>query len=422
MGTKLFKKWIRFIVTRGLMLIPKQVRHQMFRNMVNVPDFCESKDFVVKVAETRQELEQAFGLLHDCYVGQGLMHPHDSNLRCNAFTLLPETTTIVVMYKNEVVGTVALIKDSPLGIPSDKEFSSENHDLRRSQRRLIEVSAFAVKKSFRQKGHAVSLMLMKYLYNYSQLMDGNCLVCTVHPRAQDFYEALWLFKRRGPVVKYEMVNKAAAVHMHLDLNEEMKEKCILSYASDQLQRNLARWVLAVDTKYLYPVHRFGQVLDPVFNPQLLEYFFVRKTDVFSTLSDRERRIFAEIYQHFFGLEAIQDLALPNHGLREFRVPVSTSAGVSAGEHRIVTKVMNLTAEGAFISFQDIEGFKSGDKVFLSFKLGERNFKVSGHLTWMNVGQTPHLPLGFGVKFGSRQNDLVNELKGFTYSRPKALPA
>ena len=62
---------------------PRPVRFAIFRSFVEC-DPAPDKRLVLKIAETREELEACFKLLHDAYVSSGFMKPAASGLRVKA--------------------------------------------------------------------------------------------------------------------------------------------------------------------------------------------------------------------------------------------------------------------------------------------------------------------------------------------------
>ena len=197
----------RTLVMKLLKYLPQFLRLKLIRRNIHIPD--APQDFQVCIATTEIELEKSYSLLHDCYVGNKLMAPDASGLRCNFYSFLPFTTTIVAKIGNNVVGTVSLIKDSSSGLPSDKNFKYENDLLRIKNKKLVEVSSLAIDPQYRKKAHIVSLFLMKYLQHYcTHHMGVTTVTCVVHPRARDFYAAFWGFTSNKKVVKYKFVNNA----------------------------------------------------------------------------------------------------------------------------------------------------------------------------------------------------------------------
>ena len=89
---RLLKTFILRVARRAASLLPRSRRHRAFRALVNC-DPAPDPHLVVKLAETREELEACFRLLHDAYVASGFMRPDPSGMRVTIYHALPTTTT-----------------------------------------------------------------------------------------------------------------------------------------------------------------------------------------------------------------------------------------------------------------------------------------------------------------------------------------
>lgn len=382
-------------------ILPENTRHHIIRKMASVPQQAWDHGYTVEIAHSKEDLEQAYALLHDCYVGTKIMKPNSSKLRCNWYSLLPQTTLVVTKYNNQVVGTVSIIKDSHQGIPSDNEFKIENDNIRRASNSLAEISALAVDKKFRDSNHTVSLLLMKYLFNYCEVyLKTTRLICTVHPRAEDFYRSLWHFERNGKVVQYQFVEGALAVHLSMEISAEKTKKIVSSYRSNDLNKNLALFVLNIDPRFKFPLRKQGQVLDPVMTPELLQYFFTEKTQLLKELSNEKISYFYEMYKQIYSHEAIVALiGRPPEvvHIKAYRVPIEITGIASSKEQTTFVKILDLTPEGCFISLPEQPNLFSNDFI-LQFNLGSKSYQIESRMVWINNGTVLSHPRGIGVQF------------------------
>ena len=70
-----FLKNIIFHAEReALLILPRRKRYRVLRFFADY-DPAPSPRLIFKIAETREELEACFRLLHDVYVSQGFMEP-----------------------------------------------------------------------------------------------------------------------------------------------------------------------------------------------------------------------------------------------------------------------------------------------------------------------------------------------------------
>lgn len=285
--------------------LPRQTRFAIYRSFVEC-DASPSPRLVLKIAETQEELEACFRLLHDAYVGSGFMKPDPSGMRVTLYHALPTTTTLCAKYDGEVVGTLSLIRESLFGFPLQAIFDLKQVRERKGQ--IAEVSALAVHPKFRKTGGTILFPLMKFMYNYcTTFFDTRHLVIAVNPNRIEMYESLLFFERlsENSVDNYDFANGAPAVGATLDL----KTAPILFkqvYGKKTLRRNMHHYFIeAVMPNIVLPTRRYFTTNDPVMTPALLDYFFNQRTQVFAQLDDHKKQLLHAIYN----LEAF-DAVLP----------------------------------------------------------------------------------------------------------------
>ena len=290
---------LRFLVNQTarklFSMLPQKRRHDVYRSLVDCnPD--PNKRLVLKIAESKEELEACFKLLHDAYVSSGFMTPDPSGMRVTIYHALPTTTTLCAKYDDQVVGTLSLIRESAIGFPLQRIFDLTG--VREKEGQIAEVSALAVHPRFRRTGGTILFPLMKFMYEYcTTFFDTRHLVIAVNPRHIEMYESLLFFKRltANVVENYDFVNGAPAVGAALDLKfaPEILRK---AYAGKAPNRNLYHYFIETKLANIQiPHRRFFTTNDPVLTPDLIDYFFNKKTSVFAELSDRKKALLHLIY-------------------------------------------------------------------------------------------------------------------------------
>ncbi|MBI6919178.1 GNAT family N-acetyltransferase [Pseudomonas monteilii] len=174
--------------------------------------------FSFRPVQNLYELEQALRLVNDSYARRGIATVCRAGMRFSPFHLLPGTTTFVALKGDQVVGTVSLIEDSPLGLPLEDVHVNEAVLQRLGGGRLAEVGTLAVCSHYKGKG--VPLMLYNAMFRWA--MDHrrvNSLLIAVHPRAASFYRNVLFFSPIGPVQTYTKLNKALSLPLALNLNQ-----------------------------------------------------------------------------------------------------------------------------------------------------------------------------------------------------------
>lgn len=280
---------------KAFSFFPRSLRFAVYRSFVDC-DPNPDKRLVLKIAETKEELEACFRLLHDAYVGSGFMKPHPSGMRITIYHALPTTTTLCAKFDGEVVGTISLIRESVFGFPLQSIF--DLHEIRETKGRIAEVSALAVHPKFRNTGGSILFPLMKFMYDYcTTFFDTRHLVIAVNPNRIEMYESLLLFERltENEVSNYDFANGAPAVGASVDLHVApgMMKRV---YRGKPARKNLYRYFLRTQlSNIVMPSRRYFTTNDPVMTPELLDYFFNQCTETFQKLNDRERGLLHSIY-------------------------------------------------------------------------------------------------------------------------------
>ncbi|MBR0568036.1 hypothetical protein J5J83_18085 [Azoarcus sp. L1K30] len=290
--------WRKFgsrLLERCSSLLPGRLRFAVYGKLIRC-DAVLSEKLVFKLAETREELEACFHLLHDAYVDAGFMQPDPSAMRVTVYHALPTTSTLLCRYGERVVGTLSLIRESAMGFPMQRIFDLDA--VRRQGGNIAEVSALAIDPRFRSASGKILLPLMKFMYEYAtRQFDTRHLVIAVNPRHVGFYEAVLCFRRlaQRPVAHYDFVNGAPAVGAHLDLSTA---PAVYRRRYDKLPpaKNLFRYFTAtVVPNIRFPEKRFYTTTDPVMTPALIDHFFNIRTRVFAGLRSRELMLLHSIY-------------------------------------------------------------------------------------------------------------------------------
>jgi GNAT superfamily N-acetyltransferase len=289
------RRSVHLLARRALALLPRPWRFALFRAMVDCP-LDPGPGLQLKIADTREELEACFALLHDAYVGEGFMAPDASGLRVTDYHALPTTTTLCAKVDGRVVGTLSLIREGVFGFPMQTAFDLGS--VRAKAGRIAEVSALAVHRDYRGTGGRILFPLMKFMYEYcTTYFDTRHLVIAVNPNKIEMYEALLMFQRlpAAPVERYAFANGAPAVGATLDL-DSAAEAMRAVYAGRPARRNLLAYFVECRLPNLVtPLRRYHTTNDPVMTESLIEYFFVRRTQVYAAMDARRQLLLRSMY-------------------------------------------------------------------------------------------------------------------------------
>ncbi len=142
----------------------------------------------VKIAAGRRQLSEAFRLVYQCYRERGYAARHSSEMLYHPCFGQPSSRTIVATTaSNEVVGTVTVVGDNQYGFQLDPFYRSEIRALKRSGRRLGEVTCLAIKPTNRLRPREVFFALTRYMIHYAYWQKFDDLLISIHPRHHRFY-------------------------------------------------------------------------------------------------------------------------------------------------------------------------------------------------------------------------------------------
>jgi GNAT superfamily N-acetyltransferase len=289
------QKRLRGVLRAAFGMLPTAVRFPVLRSMIDCDPAPDAR-LELKIAETKEELEACFRLLHDAYVSSGFMKPHPSGMRITQYHALPTTTTLCAKYEGRVVGTMSMIREGVFGFPLQAIFDLD--PLRSEGGKIAEISALAVHPDFRKTGGWILFPLMKFMYQYcTKYFDTRHLVIAVNPDKIQLYEALLFFRRmqQKTIEGYDFANGAPAVVASLDLRKAphiFRE----AYKGRSLRKNLYKYFVELTLPNIrLPQRRYHTTNDPVMTPELLDYFFNQQSDLFASLEDRKKSLLWSIY-------------------------------------------------------------------------------------------------------------------------------
>lgn len=409
-------------------MLPKGRRHDIYRSFVDC-DPAPNARLVLKIADTQEELETCFKLLHDAYVSSGFMTPDPSGMRVTIYHALPTTTTLCAKMGDQVIGTLSLIRESAIGFPLQRIFDLS--EVREKAGYIAEVSALAIHPKFRRTGGTILFPLMKFMYEYcTTFFDTRHLVIAVNPRHIEMYESLLFFRRltANVVENYDFVNGAPAVGATIDLKyaPEILRK---AYEKKPLRRNLYHYFLETKLPNIQlPNRRFFTTNDPVLTPELIDYFFNQRTSIFAELSERKKTLLHLIYDLPAyrkvlppTMDAPSDIKSRRH--QRFSVKCPARLVLDSNEQPISLEINDVsrygfhartsrkvpeniflnaiirlgTHETSRLTVQAVQGSDIADKHFCGFRIGEPDLIWRKFVTALYEGHT-HNDLDQATRF------------------------
>ena len=185
-----------------------------------VPHFDKSKQFSCDIAQTGNELNQAFSLVYKEYFRTGYVKKATpSKMLVNIYNLLPTTIVWIVKINYTVVSTLTQIFDSSFGLPLDEVYEKELNELRLEGRRMVEISALAISRKYRWQN--AYMPLFRNMLHDVLSCEVTDLCIAINPKHRTFYKDILLFEDIGGEKYYPKVN-AQSVALRLDLTTAEK--------------------------------------------------------------------------------------------------------------------------------------------------------------------------------------------------------
>lgn len=171
----------------------------------------------VRLADTENARDLATSLINKMYAWRGYGNTHELSAD-------PHRSTLAATVKGEVVATVTVGLDSPIGLLADDIFKEELDALRGSGARLCEFCKLAVDPV------ATSKISLGHLFHQAVIYARDIHHCTdivleVNPRHRRFYQALLGCECHGELKKNRRVNAPAyLLRLEMDYIAEQVRK------------------------------------------------------------------------------------------------------------------------------------------------------------------------------------------------------
>lgn len=329
-----------------LNFMPEAFKFALMRKKVKINHEWPSPSLEIKIADTPEELESAYKLLHDSYVKSGFMNPDPTGMRVLPQHLLPQTTTIVAKWDGKVIGTLSLIRDNPFGLPLEKIFSV--NDRRQNGRRLAEVSSLAVDPKYRGQINRALFPLFRFVYQYARDCFGiHEFVIAVNPSMVDLYLGFMLFEKlKSKSKSYDFVKGAPAVGLYLNF-ETCMERWDATFNHRPMQANFFKYWSEnpEDERNRMPKRSYHSASDPILTPTLLQDFFIDKANLGSKLTYSELQVLLEVYP-FPEFQKIFQPLMAEFARKNVRIETQMKAQIEP--HHTMAEVLNVSKHGLLL--------------------------------------------------------------------------
>lgn len=183
-----------------------------------------TRSFGIRVADTEEGRNRASMLINKMYAWRGYTGTH--RLEDN-----PNQITLSAFDKGEVIGTVTLGVDSPVGILADEVFKDHIDVFRARGAKVCEISKLAFDPTVRSKFALGSLFHILYIYAHHIYQCTDAFI-EINPRHRRYYEHMLGFRTQSGVRLNPRVNAPAhLLWLSLDFMGQQIER--LGGVSDQ---------------------------------------------------------------------------------------------------------------------------------------------------------------------------------------------
>lgn len=215
----------------------------------NIHDIAvDHKIFKIRLADVKGKRSPATMLINKMYSWRG----YDASAALDSH---PNRITLTASHDDQVIGTISLSFDSPIGLLVDELYKAEIDPLRKQGHKLCEFTKLAVDRHIRSKRVLAALYHISYIYARN-IQEHTDLFVEVNPRHVKFYQRMLGFKQHGEEKINPRVN-APAVLLWLELD----------YAHRQIQKFGGAKVASTSEKSLYP-YFFSQAVEDIITERL----------------------------------------------------------------------------------------------------------------------------------------------------------
>jgi hypothetical protein len=168
----------------------------------DIEDVILNQDsFGIRLTDTAEGRNSASMLISKMYAWRGYAGTHQ-------FSDDPNRITLTATEKGEVVGTLTLGIDSPVGLMADQVFKEELDQYRERGAKVCEFTKLAFDTSVRSKTSLANLFHLAVIYA-RDIHHCTDIFIEINPRHRRFYEHMLGFQREGELKVNPRVNAPA---------------------------------------------------------------------------------------------------------------------------------------------------------------------------------------------------------------------
>jgi hypothetical protein len=389
------KKWransITFRILKVLGMLPSSIRYPIIRKFVDL-SYELPADYVFKLAETQDEIEQALTILHNGFVERNLIDAQSSHMRITKYHCLPTTAILILKVGDEVAGTITAILDSKFGLPTD-----EYRDLsifRDKNQRIVEISGLAIKPKFRGSKGKILMPLCKFLWTYaSDFLKADIMIISTKVEARDIYRAVLLFEglEDDKIVRVNSLKGSATCSQWVAVNSHEKFEKI--YGKNKKSKNVYFYFTGHTFKnMILPQNPYYNAYHSVLTPEVMLNLFQKKSSIFKNLTEKEKQYLHKTFFFPEFKEIIGEVSLPRATRSEVRIQTYFKSTLVAKDKFYQCIVDDASIGGLRLS-GDLSNLKLGERVTIRIQLGPSiSTKLTAQVMWVFEGKFAGLKL------------------------------
>ncbi len=169
----------------------------------------KASKIIIQPATDNGELHAIFRLRYQNYLRKGYIPENPSRIMSDQWDRLATTIHYVAVRCGNVIGSVRLVLDSEEGLPMERVFPDEIHQLRKEGGMLAEASALVTAHEDHKSNGNLWLRLSRHLFAEAKKRNVDHLSIAVTQNHLDFYKRIH-FDTIGPRKHYGALNNVFA--------------------------------------------------------------------------------------------------------------------------------------------------------------------------------------------------------------------
>lgn len=390
----MYSSLVKKVLRRSYKLIgrlPAKLRVPIIRSQLKL-NYSYIPGIKIKVAESKDEIEQAYKILHDTYLETKLIDEETSGLRVTKYHALPTTTLCVVKHFDKVIGTFTIIQDSIFGLPIDA--TSDITELRKRNSKIAEISSLAIAKDSGLRRGKLMFPVINFIHLYCQEVGNiNALVAVVNDTAKFFYEDIICFKplsvkeeaNEYSYVKHNGINPLA-LEFKYEKNDNFANEMKNNYRNYPIEKNVYHYMYVYrDRQHVeLPEHDYPLTSHNSIDPETVREYFKNRTSTFEQLSSDEKNALKKIYGSPI---VIRETGVchsgPESSRANMRFPTSLRSDLVTGNllEKNYSQIIEASMLGAAIFTE--KKMNVGELVIIKTVLNGKEVKLKANVIWEN---------------------------------------